>query len=55
MKKMEPCFRLSIGARSIDDSIDFFVRLLRAKVLHRDPPGYVNTSGYLIEIKGYRG
>ncbi len=42
--KMEPSFHLSVGAKNIDESIAFFVKLLGAKVLHRDPSGYVNID-----------
>lgn len=41
---MTPSFHLSIGVHSIEDSVGFFVDLLKAKVLHRDPSGYVNID-----------
>lgn len=47
---MLPNFHLSIGVRSIEDSIDFFTRVLNAKVLHRDPSGYVNIDLYGSQI-----
>ncbi|MES2801263.1 MAG: hypothetical protein V4654_02125 [Bdellovibrionota bacterium] len=37
-------FHLSIGVKSIDESVDFFTQILRAKVRHRDPSGYVNID-----------
>jgi extradiol dioxygenase family protein len=47
---MPPAFHLSLGVRSIEDSVDFFVTLLRAKVLHRDPSGYVNLDFFGTQI-----
>lgn len=41
---MLPNFHLSLGVKSIEDSVSFFTKLLRAKVLHRDPSGYVNID-----------
>ena len=41
---MQPIFHLSIGVKSIEESVDFFTKLLKAKVLHRDPSGYVNID-----------
>jgi extradiol dioxygenase family protein len=43
-------FHLSIGVRSIDASVEFFVRLLGATVLHRDPSGYVNLDFFGSQI-----
>jgi extradiol dioxygenase family protein len=54
---MKPSFHLSIGVRSIEESVDFFVRILRAKVQHRDPSGYVNIDlfGSQITLKQNAG
>lgn len=41
---MLPNFHLSIGVRSIEESVAFFTKILKAKVLHRDPTGYVNID-----------
>lgn len=41
---MKPHFHLSLGVHSIEESVEFFVSLLDAKVLHRDPSGYVNID-----------
>jgi extradiol dioxygenase family protein len=41
---MKSSFHLSLGVRSIDESLDFFVRVLGGQVLHRDPSGYVNLD-----------
>ncbi|MCX6127207.1 MAG: hypothetical protein NTV34_20990, partial [Proteobacteria bacterium] len=41
---MTPEFHLSIGVRSIESSVDFFVRVMTGRVLHRDPSGYVNVD-----------
>jgi extradiol dioxygenase family protein len=43
-------FHLSIGVKSVESSVDFFVGLLRGKVLHRDPSGYVNIDFYGSQI-----
>ncbi len=37
-------FHLSIGVKSIEESIDFFVGVMEAKITHRDPSGYVNID-----------
>jgi extradiol dioxygenase family protein len=37
-------FHLSIGGKSIEASVDFFVRVMQGSVLHRDPSGYVNID-----------
>ncbi len=37
-------FHLSIGVKSIEDSINFFSELLGGKVMHRDASGYVNIE-----------
>ena len=47
---MTPRFHLSIGVRSIDESVDFFTRVLRGSVAHRDPSGYVNVDLYGCEL-----
>lgn len=47
---MNPAFHLSIGVRSIAESVDFFTQLLQAKVLHRDPSGYVNIDFFGSQI-----
>lgn len=41
---MKSEFHLSIGVKSIETSVDFFVRVLTATVQHRDPTGYVNID-----------
>jgi extradiol dioxygenase family protein len=50
---MTPNFHLSIGVTSIEKSEEFFVKLLGAKVTHKDPSGYVNIdlSGCQITLK----
>ncbi len=48
--KMEPQFHLSIGVKSIESSVDFFVRAMSAKVQHRDPSGYVNIDLFGTQI-----
>lgn len=47
---MNPTFHLSIPVRSLDESVDFFVRVLSAKVEHRDPSGYVNLDFFGTQI-----
>jgi extradiol dioxygenase family protein len=47
---MKPSFHLSVGVHSIDESVQFFESLLGAKVLHRDPSGYVNIDLYGSQI-----
>lgn len=44
---MEPQFHLSIGVKSIEPSVDFFVRVMSAKVEHR---GYVNIDLFGTQI-----
>jgi extradiol dioxygenase family protein len=39
-----PNFHLSIGVKSIEASVDFFIGVLNGRVLHRDPTGYVNID-----------
>jgi extradiol dioxygenase family protein len=34
----------------VESSVDFFVGILRGKVLHRDPSGYVNIDFYGSQI-----
>lgn len=41
---MHPQLHLSLGVASLEESIDFFTRLLGASVSHRDPSGYVNVD-----------
>jgi extradiol dioxygenase family protein len=41
---MTPSFHLSIGVKSIEESVHFFTEILGAKVQHRDPSGYVNID-----------
>lgn len=43
-KPMKTSFHLSLGVRSIEESVDFFVGVMKASVLHRDPSGYVNID-----------
>lgn len=43
-KKMKGTFHLSIGVRSIEESINFFVNVMNGRVVHRDPSGYVNID-----------
>src|SRR5438105_75514 len=47
---MKSSFHLSIGVRSIEESVNFFVDILDSKVLHRDPSGYVNIDLYGSQI-----
>jgi extradiol dioxygenase family protein len=47
---MHPQFHLSIGVNSLRESVDFFVHLLRAKITHEDPSGYVNLDFYGSQI-----
>lgn len=41
---MPDSFHLSIGVRSLEDSVEFFTRVLGAKLVHADPSGYVNLE-----------
>jgi extradiol dioxygenase family protein len=43
-------FHLSIGVRSMEESVDFFTRVLRGAIAHRDPSGYVNVDLYGCEL-----
>lgn len=43
---MSSIFHLSIGVLSIEDSLEFFTKMLNAKVTHRDSSGYVNIDVY---------
>jgi extradiol dioxygenase family protein len=45
-----PTFHLSLGVQSIEQSIDFYVRVLNATVAHRDPSGYVNLELFGAQI-----
>jgi len=47
---MNGAFHLSIMVRSLEDSVAFFIRVLRAKVMHRDPAGYVNLDVFGSQI-----
>jgi extradiol dioxygenase family protein len=47
---MLPCFHLSIGVRSIEESVEFFTSMLDATVTHRDVSGYVNLDLYGTQI-----
>lgn len=46
-------FHLSLGVKSIAESVEFFENILKADVVHRDPSGYVNIDfwGSQITIK----
>lgn len=46
---MKP-FHLSLGSKSIDDSIYFFTVVLPGKVTHRDESGYVNLEVFEAQI-----
>jgi extradiol dioxygenase family protein len=46
---VKPNFHLSVGVRSLEESVDFFVRIMKGAVSkgavsHRDPSGYVNID-----------
>jgi extradiol dioxygenase family protein len=41
---MRGAFHLSIGVKSIEESIHFFVSVLKGRVLHRDTSGYPNID-----------
>lgn len=43
-------FHISLGVRSLEESVRFFVEVLNAKVTHRDPSGYVNIDFFGNEI-----
>jgi extradiol dioxygenase family protein len=45
-----PAFHLSLGVQSIEESVDFYVRVLGAAVAHRDPSGYVNLELFGAQI-----
>lgn len=49
-------FHLSIGVKSIDESVKFFTDVLNGKVTHQEP-GYVNVSlfGHQITLKPNKG
>ncbi len=47
---MLPNFHLSLGVRSIEESVSFFADKLGARVIHRDPSGYVNIDFYGAQI-----
>jgi extradiol dioxygenase family protein len=52
-----PAFHLSLGVHSLDESTDFFVRLLGGVVTHRDSSGYVNITlaGIQLTLKHHPG
>ena len=52
---MTPSFHLSLPVRSIDESVDFYTRVLGARVTHRDPSGYVNLDFYGTQITLHQG
>lgn len=41
---MADSFHLSIGVRTLEDSVEFFTNVLGAKLVHADPSGYVNLE-----------
>lgn len=41
---MTPSFHLSLPVRSVEESVEFYTRVLQATVTHRDPGGYVNLD-----------
>jgi extradiol dioxygenase family protein len=43
-------FHLSIGVKSIEESVHFFVDILKGSIAHRDPSGYVNINLYGCEL-----
>ncbi len=47
---MKPAFHLSLPVRSLDESVEFFVRVLRSNVEHVDPSGYVNLDFFGSQI-----
>lgn len=47
---MRTNFHLSIGVKSIYESVEFFTKILNAKILHRDPSGYVNIDFFGSQI-----
>lgn len=47
---MLPSFHLSVGVRSIQETVDFYEGVLGAQVTHRDPSGYVNIDFYGCQI-----
>ncbi|MGE0634774.1 MAG: hypothetical protein AB7O96_20345 [Pseudobdellovibrionaceae bacterium] len=47
---MLPNFHLSIEVKSIEESIVFFTRVLKAEVIHRDSSGYVNIDWFGSQI-----
>lgn len=47
---MLPNFHLSMDVKSIEESVRFFTDILQAKVLHRDPSGYVNIDFFGSQI-----
>jgi extradiol dioxygenase family protein len=45
-----PTFHLSLGVQSLDESVEFYVRVLNATVAHRDPSGYVNLELFGMQL-----
>ena len=43
---MQAPFHLSIGVHSLEESVSFFENVLKSKVVHRDPSGYINIDFY---------
>lgn len=41
---MSATFHLSIGVKSIEESVEFFVDVMSGRVAHRDHSGYVNIE-----------
>lgn len=41
---MAESFHLSIGVKSIEESVRFFEDILQSKTTHKDPTGYVNID-----------
>ena len=46
----ERSFHLSLGVNSLSDSEKFFVEILKSKVVHRDPSGYINIDFFGSQI-----
>jgi uncharacterized protein len=52
---MTPSFHLSLPVRSVEESVDFYTRVLHATVTHRDPSGYVNLDFYGTQLTLHQG
>ncbi|MEA2465857.1 MAG: uncharacterized protein QOJ98_3604 [Acidobacteriota bacterium] len=50
MTTLLPTFHLSLGVHSLDESVDFYMRVLNATVTHRDASGYVNLELFGAQI-----